>query len=267
MEWISGSEVDPDDIPDIVEQDEKQVYEQLAFVTTQLWKLRFDKIGPLYENDLGQTYVGPFVDEQGNSSGPFDTAVEYFKFKVAGIRTTFNDFLNKNPELSDSEKRRARTICSLYEKVASELSDHDYGTFPLTHGDLGTHNVLFERDEDGQLQINGVLDWDYAHASAWPDFGQFPTLLEIDWPSLEAGQYSSLALDSLRHQQKLYLCGVRKYEDTTRLDGYPLLSEIIDTAAVRVSEFILLYSNPRDEVDVPLLLKYIREWRRDWKDE
>jgi hypothetical protein len=207
------------------------------------------------------------------SSGGFDLTrsalstrtSRVFKSKVPAIRKSFDNWLENEPKVSESDKNMSETLCTLYERVASKLSDHDYGIFPLTHGDLGTHNVLFIRDQSGQLRINAVLDWDYAHASAWPDFGQFPTMLEIDWPTLETGEYSSFALNNLRHQQKLYLDGIGKCQDPSPADGFPVLSNIIDTPAVRVAEFILSYSNPKENLDVAMFLKFIRDWRSDWE--
>ena len=75
MEHVQGFEADGTPLNSTA-KDELQVYEQLAQVTTQLWRLRFPKIGPMYQKASGQSYFCPFVDEQGNSFGPFDTAVE-----------------------------------------------------------------------------------------------------------------------------------------------------------------------------------------------
>jgi hypothetical protein len=267
MEYMSGYEVDlDDDDPDIkTAEDQRQIYQELARITNQLWRLRFNKIGPIYENESGEFYIGPFVDEQGKASGPFDTAVDFFKSKIPGIRTSFENWLETKPDVSESDRQKAATMCTLYERVANELSDHDYGIFPLTHGDLGTHNVLFIRDQSGQLKINAVLDWDYSHASAWPDFGQFPAMLEVHWPTFEKGEYSSFVLKSIRHQQLLYLDGIANCQDPFPSDGFPALSNIIDTPAVRVAEFVLLYSNPKGRVDLAMVLKFIRDWRSDWE--
>jgi len=177
MDFIPGIEVDcsPGTLCD---ENEIQVYEQLAQVTWELSRPRFHQIGPLYQSIQGDFYIGPFVNEQGNSFGPFDTAVEFFKFKVERIRYRYTEGL-KTDARSDADRERAHSLLSLYEKIAAQLSDYDDGNYPLAHGDLGTHNVLFVRDLTGNLQISGVLDWDSAHASAWPDFGQFPALMEI----------------------------------------------------------------------------------------
>jgi hypothetical protein len=79
------------------------------------------------------------VDEQGESFGPFNSSVDFFKFKVAGIRNQYKEWLQTRRVLSDDDRERAHSVISLYEKVASHLSDHDYGSFPLAHGDLGNY--------------------------------------------------------------------------------------------------------------------------------
>jgi hypothetical protein len=80
---------------------------------------------------------------------------------------------------------------------------------------------------------------------------------------LETGEYSSFALNNLRHQQHLYLEAIGKCQDPSPADGFPVLLNIIDTPAVRVAEFILLYSKPKAHVTVAMFLRFIRDWRRD----
>ena len=264
MEFIPGIEVDssPGALSD---EDEIQVYEQLARVTSELSQLRFHQIGPLYQAISGEFYVGPFVTEQGQSFGPFDTSVEFFKFKVEGIRQRYSEWLKKDVR-SDADMERAHSLLSHYEKIAAQLSDYDDGNYPLAHGDLGTHNVLFVRDLTGNLQISGVLDWDSAHASAWPDFGQFPALMEIQWPGFETREYSPFVLEHLLKIQTLFREGLRKYESVrSNHSDRPLVSLVVDSPAVRVAEFILMYSDlDRYGVDCSMLLKYVRAWRKDW---
>lgn len=263
MDFIQGTEVDssPDGLSN---EDEIQVYDQLALVAWKLSRLRFPQIGPIYQNSSGDFHVGPFVNEQGKSFGPFDTSVEFFKFKVDGIRNRYSEWLLADVR-SEGDWERAHSVLSLYEEIASHLSDYDECGFPLAHGDLGTPNVLFVRDSSGKLQISAVLDWDSAHASAWPDFGQYPTLLEIHWPTFETGEYSSFVLDQILRTQRLFREGLRHYEPKFSNDPDPLLSVVLDAPAVRVAEFILMYSDPDDGVDCSLLLKYVRAWKKDWK--
>jgi len=263
MECMSGFLVD--ETPGALSmEDEIQVYHQLAQITTQLSNLRFPQIGLICPDDAGHFRVGEFVDAQGLGYGPFDTSVHYFKHRVEEIVCNIETWIYRQNFESKEEKENAAKMCRLFEKVANKLSDHNDGSFPLTHGDLGTNNVLFQRDLFGQLKITAVLDWDHAHASSWLDFGQFPTMLEIDWPALEAEEYSPMVLDTLRRRQQIYLDGIRKYEDKRQS---PLLSSIIDSPAVRVVEFFFLYSDPEGNMDPTTFSKYIAEWQEmgEWR--
>jgi hypothetical protein len=136
---------------------------------------------------------------------------------------------------------------------------------PDRHQSIVTHNIRFVRDSRGQLQLSGVLDWDAAHASAWSDFGQYPALMEIEWPALEAGEYAPLVLDHILRKQRMFCDGLRRCEAENAPDPEPPLSLVVDSPVVRVAEFILMYSDPEEySVDRSLLLKYVRAWKENW---
>jgi hypothetical protein len=235
MECMSGFLVD--EAPGALSvEDEIQVYHQLAQITTQLSNLRLPQIGPIYADDHGHFRVGESVDAHGLGYGPFDNAVDYFKHRVEEIVNNIETWIIRPQKvrIKSRERERGKDVPTV--RTGDQLSDHDYCSFPLT---LGTNNVLFHRDLFGQLKITGVLDWDHAHTSRWPDFAQFPTMLEIDWQALEAGEYSPMVLDTLRRRQQIYLDGIRKYEDKHQT---PPLSTIIDSPAVRDSELRSLFS-------------------------
>ena len=99
--------------------------------------------------------------------------------------------------------KQSQTLYSRYKDVAAELSDYDSSSFPLSHGDLGIHNMLFSLNVTGQLLLNGVLDCDFAHISSWSDFDQYSIVLEVRWPTFEAGRYASFVLESI-HRNSVY---------------------------------------------------------------
>jgi len=263
MELIPGCLIDDldEELPD---EEKSQIFHHLADITNQLWKLRFEMIGPIYQDKDGLFYPGPFVDELGNFFGPFSKTTEFFKHKLIEIHRVYDEYV-RNPELCPAERTRCETLCALFDELAPELYDYDHGSFPLAHDDLGTHNVLFVRDPKGDWQVSGVIDWDYAHASAWEEFGQFPACLEIDWPLFEAGEYNATVIEDIRREEEMFVKGILKCEDVARrqIDQF-LLSEIIDSPAVRVAEFILRYWQPEKEVSSSVLLKYVRAWRPNW---
>jgi aminoglycoside phosphotransferase (APT) family kinase protein len=266
MEEMHGQEVDM--TPNALSPtEETEVYLQVAQVSWQLSQLRLSKIGRIYESAGGDFSVGPFVDEQGVSHGPFDSSVDFFKYQAESIRKRHDEWLNSSPTATFDDIERSQTVCTLYSNVATKLLDYDSGVFPLSHGDLGTHNMLFSRDAGGKFLLTGVLDWDAAHSSSWSDFGQYPVLLEIRWPAFEAGRYAPFVLESIRRKQRAYFQGLRHCE-TQYSNDTPhnhQLTKIVDSPAVRVAQFFLMYSDPEFNVDSQLLLKYVRAWKEDWE--
>jgi aminoglycoside phosphotransferase (APT) family kinase protein len=260
MDFVSGEEVDLT-LNALSAEEESQVYGQLAEITCMLSQLRFTKIGCIYETSEGDFTIGPFIDRLGKAHGPFDNSIDFFKYKVESITRPRDDWFISYDARKEALEQ-SRNLFSLYNDIASELSDYDCGSFPLCHGDLGTHNTLFNRDANGKWVVSGILDWDYAHTGPWLELGQFPVLLEIRWPYLH--RYASFVLESIRRKQHTYLEGVKECEVELR-NGGPRLSTLIDCPAVRVAEFVLRYSDPEFKDSRELLLKYVREWKTDWK--
>jgi hypothetical protein len=272
MEVLHGQEVDMTP-SSLSSEEEIQVYHQLADVVQKLSQLRFPKIGRVDETSEGVFDIGPFVDRQGVSHGPFGTSTEYFKYVAESIHAKHDHWLyGRSANATEDDVIRSQIVCGLYDLIASQLSDYDSpGAFPLSHGDLGTHNLLFSRDEAGCLFLTGVVDWDFAHSSSWCDFGQWPVLLEIRWPTLEAGRYSEFVLESIRRKQRIFLDGIRNQRENgsneDKKDGgseFPQLFDVIDTPPVRMAEFLLNYSDPYYKVDRNLLLKYVKQWKQEW---
>jgi hypothetical protein len=160
----------------------------------------------------------------------------------------------------------ALEVCELYKKAASLLTNYETGSFPLVHGDFDTHNALFRRNSDGKLQLTAILDWDSASAGSWLEFCTFPAFLTIRWPTFERGKYSQFVLDTIIRRQESFIQHLEQDERTlhTSTPGRPPnLHALFDSPAVRVAEFILIYSDPYYECNVELVRKYLRAWRND----
>lgn len=259
MEPMDGTEFDHGSV-----EDEVTVYQQLASVSWQLSGLRFPKIGRIQQSrTTSEFYVGPFVDAQGNQYGPFETATEYYASRVRKIETKHTQWRLKNVDKTE----QSLEICALYETTASILTEYSTGSFPLFHPDFSTHNALFRRDPHGSLQITAIIDWDYAHTSPWLQFCTFPVFAGIRWPTLERGKYAQFVLERIYRRQQAYLRQLKEEEENS---GSPPTTErpaklytVVDSSAVRVSEFILKYSDLRFQFDGDMLRKYLRGWRED----
>jgi len=157
-------------------------------------------------------------------------------------------------------------VCELYKRAASLLADHCSGSFPLFHDDFDTHNALFQRDTEGNLQLTGILDWDSALAGSWFQFCAFPTLIAVRWPLFERGRYSQFVLDRIKRRQDIFLQQLREEESAsqTPVPGRPSnLYSVFDSPAVRVADFIIAYSDPYYEAGGEMLRKYLSAWKKD----
>lgn len=262
MEAMGGMEVDTDELTD---EEEIQVYSQLARVVWQLSRICLPKIGRIYQSS-NEFYVGPFIDSHGSPYGPFNTSVEFFKYEASKIPDHHKTWRINSPD----DDKKSMIACSLYEQAASRLSDYDTGSFPIAHGDFDTHNALFERDAAGKLQLSAVLDWDSAQTVTWLEFCFFPNFLSIRWPAFEAGKYSQHVLQNIKRQQCIFVQALRQLEcgnKSSDLDSPPCrpspLYNLFDSAPVRVAELLLKYSNPRYQCNEELLRKYLTAWRTD----
>lgn len=258
MEAMEGAEVGS-----LSPDDECTVYKQLASVTWHLSGLCFPKIGRIYQSpSTNEFYVGPFVDAQGNRYGPFETSMEYVAYEAGKIEAKHAQWHASSVE----NEKISSEVCELYKRAASLLTDHDIGSFPLVHGDFDTHNALFRRDSEGKLQLTAIIDWDSAHAGSWLQFCTFPAFLKIRWPTLERGKYSQFVLDRIRRRREVFLQQLEQEERTLQMRtlGRPQnLHIIFDSPAVRVAEFILIYSDPYYECDGKMIRKYLSAWRKD----
>jgi len=141
-------------------------------IQVQLSAVKLPKIGTIVlVNANGTFQQGPIP----GIGGPFDTATELFKAWAAKIEFGISE-----------EKLRAASAPYATEIVASvelfkeaidgladKISIHNYGPFPLCHGDFGHNNIIV----DDKYQVLGVIDWESAFAGPWEVFGDFPLTL------------------------------------------------------------------------------------------
>jgi hypothetical protein len=241
------------------------ICESLGYITGQLADLRFPKIRRIYESSPLEFVVGPFIDKNGESFGPFDTAVEYHQYKARKIRGRFHKWLaSKRPLHTPEDIERANELCRLYDSVAGQLSDFDNASFPIIHGNLGLDSLLYPLDES---DLFAVIHWDKAHTGPWLEFAQYPAFSRIEWPKLKHGEYDDEDLEQIQYRQHKYLHEfARGRSDDVAWRVEERLSEVIDCPGVRVSEFFVRFGKPRAGVDVQMFLKYVKDWKPDWEE-
>lgn len=203
VSWLEEG-MDEDCEPWFESWGQERVYNTMATTTQQLASLQFPKIGRIYEPSRWEFVVGPFVDRNGESFGPFNTAVEYYQYKARKIRRKFHNwFASERRPHRPQEIKRADELCHLYDSVAGQLSDFDSGgNFPLVHGRFGMDSLLYPLEGSG---LFAVINWDKAHTGPWLELAQYPAFLAIDWPRLAWGKYGRYELQSIKYEQEEYL--------------------------------------------------------------
>jgi len=158
----------------IMESELSILFREIADSAVQLASLNFPKLGRIYATGGGHYEIGPFVNEDGTTYGPFAQSVEYYQYLAT------NDGKRRwgTEGKSSSEVLRDRFASYLYRKASARLSLSNCGPFGLVHGDHGMHNFLF----DENLRLTGILDWDYVHSAPALTCCNWLAMTQIRWP-------------------------------------------------------------------------------------
>ncbi|WDK21047.1 hypothetical protein CGRA01v4_12336 [Colletotrichum graminicola] len=152
--------------------------------------------------------------------GPFNTATEFFKAWAAkstfgmtdeNLRTASGQYAD---EIIPSVSSFPKSITNL----ATRLSAHDHGPFPLCHGDFGHNNIIV----DDEYCVLGLIDWEASFAGLWEMFADSPLTLLMVPPAIDVlwnyNDQGDPVTDELREQladQKSYVAAVKEVEDST----------------------------------------------------
>ncbi|KAL5330797.1 hypothetical protein ACEPPN_000320 [Leptodophora sp. 'Broadleaf-Isolate-01'] len=146
-------------------------YDSAAQVQVQMTSVRFPKIGTIIRSKDGSYDVGAFPD----IGGPFETATAFFEAWAA-----HTSFPKSATEIRRSMKNGPvnEVLMSIVEfplkvkAVASRISSHDSGPFPVWHRDFLHSNIIV----DDRYRILGVIDWEGACTVPW-ELVEFPLFL------------------------------------------------------------------------------------------
>ena len=207
------------------------MYNQIADSAVQMARLNFPKIGRIYQLSDGQYEVGPFINPDGSTYGPFSTSGEYYAYVAEKNTKTF-----ATAHQTRSEKVRNEFATHLYHTAASKLLLGNHGPFGLCHGDYGVHNLLF----DEKLAMTGVLDWESAQSAPALGCCDWPAMVQVRWPRYK--HYWPGVLEKILDRQRMYHEGVviaeRKWQiDTAKFDGQ-LMSDVVGSDAAIVAQII-----------------------------
>lgn len=164
--------------PGIDEQKLVFVYEQIADILLQLYKLTFDKIGAPIELEPGTWAIRhrPLTWDMNELvqlancppsaliALPYDTATSYYS-AIAEMKITHLEKQRNDAIESPEDCRRKYISRHLFKKLASEGKLHDpdleKGPFHLWCDDFRPGNILVDKD----CRILSVIDWEFTYAA------------------------------------------------------------------------------------------------------
>lgn len=135
--------------------------------------LRFPKIGTILKTQDGEWDIGPLPD----IGGPFDTATQFFEAWVDHVKFPHDqhhilEMMKGQPAQRTQEVLQAvMEFPSQIRAMASRLSQHNDGPFPLCHRDFIHSNMIVNEAFD----VIAVIDWEGActlpqELICFPDF-------------------------------------------------------------------------------------------------
>lgn len=202
MAWIEGRKMSEilrkdtpgEDIlnPDIDSRTLGLLYSQMAEILLELWKLDFDCIGCLGQDQQSGQYMvdGPPLTLEVNElmrtcglgnrtpSGVYHSSTDYIASLLQLQSTHLRDQQNS---VYDSEDCREKYACRhLMKAIAFDfISQADnQGPFKLFCEDFGPGNVLV----DASLRVTGVIDWEFCYAAPLGFAGSIPSWLLLQRP-------------------------------------------------------------------------------------
>lgn len=178
--------------PDIDEETLKALYGQMAQVLLKLWKLDFDCIGSLSNNEVTgkpQVTKRPLtlaMNELVRTCGltdldpprTYNSSTDYI---VSLLELQSKHLQQQRNSIYDSADCREK-YASRHLMKASALNflppEDNYGPFKLFCDDLCPGNVLV----NDSLQITGIIDWEFCYAAPAQFAGSIPWWLLLERP-------------------------------------------------------------------------------------
>lgn len=168
-------------------------YKNLADLMWEFYRTRFEQIGSLQYDELGNVTVGPFFDARTRSTfGPFNSAHEFLTHRqqklweyrvLAQHRNTqvipqgikrWDDLSREVKQIfiawiyREAAKYAQAEYASVYDDVLAERCHMP--DFILFHADLSINNILVDED----LNILAVIDWDWTASLPKSSFDPLP---------------------------------------------------------------------------------------------
>ncbi|KAJ5114027.1 hypothetical protein N7456_002561, partial [Penicillium angulare] len=147
-------------------------YRSVAKHHVDLAHLRLPKIGSVIRSPDGGYDCGPIP----GIGGPFDTASEFFEAWADSVKfnvdnETITKMMQRGPISAEKMIEIIENFPAQIKAMASRLSLHNEGPFPLSHDDF-LHSTIMV---DGDFNVTGIIDWEGActvpcELVGFPDF-------------------------------------------------------------------------------------------------
>jgi isoamyl acetate esterase len=207
-----------------------KVLDELAGVVVQLSTLQFPQIGYLQEGADGKVFIDAMVDRSGKRFGPLTSAAAYYKWRGQQPLIRSNN--------SAVDLHEAYYHSHLYKLTLPFLMDgfRTEGPFPLSHNDLGVHNMLF----DENWKLKAVIDWTGACIVPWESFAQFPGGVNMG-PYLRH-EFSDQMYHFYRLEKRIFLDAIKRHEDERKRDpAFVPVSRLLGTPVAELAACIEQY--------------------------
>ncbi|KAG8406703.1 hypothetical protein J3458_021039 [Metarhizium acridum] len=176
-------------------------YRSVAKCHLQMTALRFSKIGTIFRTQNGEYDIGPFPD----IGGPFNTATQFFKAwaenaKFPREQDEILRLMGRGP--AQQVLQAINEFPSQIKEMASQLSQHNNGPFPLYHGDFLHSNMIVNES----FEVMALIDWEGACTLPQELIG-FPGFLDtmpVQFGSSESYDADGMPIDKEERQRRTY---------------------------------------------------------------
>ncbi|KAH8196701.1 hypothetical protein TruAng_009130 [Truncatella angustata] len=148
-------------------------YRSVAECHVRMTDLRFSKIGTIFRTENGEYDIGPFPD----IGGPFNTTTDFLKAWAEHAsfprgKDEILQLMKGGP--AEQVLGAINQFPSQVKAMASYLSRHGRGPFPLCHADFLHSNMVVNE----YFEVIAIIDWEGACTLPW-ELVSFPAFLNV----------------------------------------------------------------------------------------
>ncbi|KAI1809643.1 hypothetical protein GGS20DRAFT_267213 [Poronia punctata] len=213
---------------------QEHIITQWTKVQAELATLAYPQIGSISSiTESGEPIIGKLATVCTTGElGPFSKAVDYFtSLGNAAVATNNN---NNSPG--------AFIFLDIVETTDLFTDTHTEGLFPLNHMDLGTQNILVDKD----FNFVAIIDWEFAQTAPW-QVVHYPMPFPLLGPDEDIlRDPNHIAYKNVLRQDAARIIYCQKFGDAERelkAEGRPLKGSFADTLGSPASRIYACFTN------------------------